>query len=365
MAFNRPTLTQLIDRIEGDLKGGLSLKNVLRRSFIKVLARALAGAFHLVWGFLFWLSEQFIYDTATIEYLKRWAAIWGFQIKPATYAEFNVIITGTNGVSIPQNTIYKRTEDSAEYYVDAEVTIVGGTATAKLISSVAGAEYNNDIATIVSLESPISGVDSDATVDSIVVEGEDEEDVEDFRERFLTFIRERPSGGAVHDYIAWAKEVPGITRAWVAPQDLGPGTVTVAVVDDDSDPISVSPAKIQEVEDYIEDPTRKPVTAALTVITPTLSPLDLTIAIKPNNASVQAAVEAELKDLIFRDGAVKGTWKSSTEVYDGKILLSRINEAISIADGEEDHNLVSPVADVEPNNLELVTLGNITWQTLP
>ena len=51
-------------------------------------------------------------------------------------------------------------------------------------------------------------------------------------------IRQPSHGGASFDYVKWALETPGMaaggaTRAWVFPQELGIGTVTVRFVMDD------------------------------------------------------------------------------------------------------------------------------------
>jgi len=52
MAFTRPTLPELIARVEGDLKAGLGITTILRRSFLGAISRALAGLSHLLFGFL-------------------------------------------------------------------------------------------------------------------------------------------------------------------------------------------------------------------------------------------------------------------------------------------------------------------------
>jgi len=51
-------------------------------------------------------------------------------------------------------------------------------------------------------------------------------------------------------------------------------------------------------------------------------------------------------------------------IFDGKIKISQINEAISIAAGEEDHVLTTPTGDVQPSQGGLVTLGTPVFSTL-
>lgn len=365
MAFERPTLPQLISRVEGDIKGGLNLTAILRRSFLGVISRAIAGLAHLLFGYLTFIERQAFPDTAVDEYLDRWAGIWGVVRKAATFAEFEVDVTGTTGTVIPANTTYRR-PDGAEYVTDAEVTLVAGAGTIKLIATEGGESFNIATGQTITPLSPIAGLDSEGTVSTIIIEAEDTETDDLFRARLIDRIQNPPSGGAANDYIQWAQAVAGVTRAWVLPENLGPGTVGVSFVEDGDDPIIPDAAKVQEVFDYIEE--RRPVTANVTVTAPVPLPLDLTIELKPNTSVVQAAVTAELEDLIRRDANLAGSYGGPGVQNDGKILLSRINEAISIAVGEEDHNVTlingNAPADITPATGELIVLGTITWQPL-
>lgn len=162
-------------------------------------------------------------------------------------------------------------------------------------------------------------------------------------------------GGNYKDYIVWAKEVPGVTRAWVYPLHLGLGTVGVTFVLDDH-PESIIPGedKVEEVQAYIDE--RRPVTAELLVFAPTPKPLDLTLSATPNTTAVRNAIEAEIVDLITREAAPGGAFGVT-----GTIALSHINEAISLAEGESDHSLTSPSADVTVDTGEIIVPGAITW----
>lgn len=365
MAFTRPTLPELITRVEGDLKAGLGITTILRRSFLGVLARALAGLSHLLFGFLKYIEQEAFPDTASAENLDRWGSIWGVYRKTATFAEFTATVTGSIGTIIPAGRIFKRI-DGVEFSTVAEVTLAGTSGVISLVSSLSGKNNEVSIGDVLTILSPIAGLDSSATVLAITIEPEDSEDDDLFRARLLDRIRQPPSGGAANDYIQWALAVPGITRAWVGPQALGPGTVVVYVVSDDEDPITPSPAKITEVFNYIEE--LRPVTANLTVVAPVLLPLNMTIELKPNTSAVQAAIIAELNDLITRESALAGSYKSPGVLNTGKILLSRINESISIALGEEDHNITlingAAPGDITPATGELIVLGAITWLPL-
>ena len=59
MPFTRPSLTNIVDRIENDIITRLpDVGTLLRRSMLKILARVTAGSIHLVYGYLNFLAEQ-------------------------------------------------------------------------------------------------------------------------------------------------------------------------------------------------------------------------------------------------------------------------------------------------------------------
>ena len=62
--------------------------------------------------------------------------------------------------------------------------------------------------------------------------GTDTETDEQLRARILQRIQNPPMGGSAADYVAWALAVPGVTRAWAAPEQ-GIGTITVRFLMDD------------------------------------------------------------------------------------------------------------------------------------
>lgn len=349
MAFSRPTLTDLITRIEADyvsrLTGGGSL---LRRAAVKVLARVNAGTIHLVYGFLAWIARQVMPDTAEAENLERWATIWGIERILATFTTFDVVFTGTNGTEILAGTELAR-DDGVLYTTDALGTISSGTATVSCTSREAGATPGMDGGEIIALSSPISGIDSAVTVSGTGINnGEDKELDESLLARLLARIQTPPHGGNENDYVTWAKEVAGVTRAWCYPLYTGAGTVGLTFVrDNDSGSIIPSAGEVTEVQDYIDE--LRPVTAFLTVFAPTAVPLNFTIT-GTFTAAVKLAIQAELEDLILREAEPAGT-----------LLISHIREAISKAQGETDHGLTTPSANVTTTAGQLTTMGTITW----
>ena len=155
MAFNRPTLQELITRVEGDLKAGLSITTILRRSFLGTLARALAGLAHLLFGFLKYIEKQAFPDTADAENLDRWGSIWGVYRKNATFAEFTATVNGSIGTIIPIGRIFKRI-DGVEYTTTAEVTLAATSGTISLVSSTSGKNTEVAINDVLTILSPIA-----------------------------------------------------------------------------------------------------------------------------------------------------------------------------------------------------------------
>lgn len=349
MAFTRPTLTQLIERAQADIETRLpGSQPRLRHTILGTLARVHPGANHGLYGYLDWIARQVLPDTADAEIMERWASIWGVTRKAASFAAGPVTLTGTTGAVVPAGTVLQAATGQ-EFKTNTEMTLVAGTATAQMTVLAAGQAGNLAAGTKLNLISPIAGVNSQATVASGgLVGGADTETDDALRARLLARIQAPPHGGAKADYIAWALEVAGVTRAWVYPGELGLGTVSVRFVRDDDASIIPDAAEVQAVQDHIN--ALRPVTSAVTVVAPVAVPLNLTIQLTPNTAAVQAAVQAEIKDLLRRAAEPGGT-----------ILISHIREAISLAAGETNHVLTVPSADVAHTVGQIATMGTITW----
>ncbi len=379
MAFNRPTLKELVDQYQTDFETRLpELDSRLRRSVLAVMARVQAGVAHLLYGFQSWIALQTLPDTAEAEILERHAAIWGLSRKAAAFATGKVQFTATNGSIIAKGAEIRRS-DGANYTVTGDATAVGGVAVATVQAVEAGTESEAAVGVSMRLVSPVSGVTSSGSVSVAVDGGTDAEIDEDLRSRILARIHEPPHGGSSTDYAAWALEVSGVARVWVRPLWLGLGTVGVLFVTDNAEngvlPLvqylragvgvagqslgtldydgSIIPdaATVARVQAHIDAEDVRPVTADVYVVAPTAAYLNPVITgLAPLTEAVKAEVTAELEDLLQREAEPGGT-----------ILVSHIREAVSIAVGEWDHTLVWPTEDVTHEKYEIAVLGEITW----
>ena len=366
MPFSRPTLQRLITRVAGDIEAELQNGGSrIRRSVEYTMARAMAGAAHGLHGHIRYVSEQIIPDSADDEFLVRWAEVFGVPRKPATNATFNVIATGTANSPIPVDTVVARV-DGVTYLTTAAAAIPAVApleVAVEVRAEVEGAGGNVDGGSTLTLPTPVAGIDTEVTVEGTPGDlqggGADIESISALRTRLLEEIQTPPSGGGPGDYVGEAKTVSGVTRAWELPQQLGPGTVLVIFVldtfDEDNNFIATtlpSAPIVADVQTALD--AFAPVIAMPTAQAPVEETLDPDIQLEPNTAAVQAAVTAQLNDLLLRRSAPSG-----------ELRLSEINEAISLATGETDHVLVSPVADVPIGATSVLTLGTPTFSAIP
>lgn len=346
MAFDRPTLRELITQMTTDAEREAGAKQ-LRQSNLRVLPKVFAYACHGLYGFITWILKQLFPDTAEKQYLERQATIQGIYRRAASKATGTLTVSYTEGATLPVGTIFMA-DDQTRYETTAEPEV--GSYTVPVQCLEAGTIGNCEEGQTYTLVSPVTGVDAEA-VGSEMAGGAEAESDESLRERLLYRLRNPPRGGTDTDYVAWAKEVPGVTRAWCFPKEQGIGTVVVRFATDEltDDGIPTS-GMVQIVADHIAESA--PVTAATTVVAPVAKPVDFRIKdLIPDSESVRAQVEAELKSLFVRE-ATPGE----------ALLISHIRQAISSAAGEEDFELLEPTADVPAGSTQLLVVGEVTYE---
>ncbi len=349
MTFIRPTLSELIERARADIESRLPGADTrLRHSLLDVLTRLHGGTASGVYGYIDFIARQIPFDTAEGEILARWASIWGVQRKAAVAATGNVRFVGVNGSVVAAGSELARIDGTA-YRTTAAATIAGGQAIVA-VEAIDGGP-GTDMATDgqLTLSSAITGINAIATVQSPgLAGGADEESDADLLGRFLQRVRQPPEGGSISDYERWALQLPEVTRAWVYPAYVGVGTVGITFVLDGRDNIFPLSADLLAMEAHLD--ALKPVTAELAVFAPVAREVDMIIRLTPNTTPVQDAVLAELGDLFARDVQPGGT-----------LRLSRIREAISLAQGETYHDLELPSVDPVSGPGEMLTLGEVTF----
>lgn len=344
MPFETPTLPVLLGRAQADL--GV---NSLRHSDAQVLARAQAGTAFGLYGYLDWIVEQILPDTADEETLERIASLRLRQPrKDAKPASGPVSFQAADGASLDEDTVLQAS-DGRSYRVTTATTAEAGTNVTTVEAVDGGTLGNAEVGLELALVQPVEGISGTFVVEAPgLTGGTAQESVESLRARVIRSYRVIPQGGSADDYVTWALEWPGVTRAWCRRNYMGPGTVGVFFMrDEDENPVP-NAAQVEEVRAYIE-PLR-PVTAELYVLAPTIVDIVYQIRLNPDTSRVRSAVEAQLADLHNREaGLGEG------------LLISHIREAISGARGEWDHELVWPTADLPAASNELLSYGGCVW----
>jgi uncharacterized phage protein gp47/JayE len=354
MPFARPTLTALRNTAIQDIttSGVPGLDGLLRNAVLRVLAWCIAGLTYSLYGFLDWISRQAVPWSATDEYLHAWAALIGVYQLDATAASGVAQFTGTPDIAIPLGATLTR-QDGTPYVSTADAgTDATGVALVSFIGTLPGAITNCDDATPISLDMPPPGINAGGVTVGLTRGGSDQETEDAFRTRMLQAYAAPPHGGSATDYIEWATAVPGCSRAWVIPEEYGPGSVGVYVMFDIANaatggfPIGTDGAAALETRAPTATGDQllvanaiwpvQPVTALVYVLKPIAMPVNITVKnLNPNTVEQQTAIVAALGDMFLHTAQVGGT-----------IYSSDIYQAIQATPGVVHFDMTAPTTPV-------------------
>jgi len=346
MPYARKTLAQIRSDALADISAALEGSDpLLRFAALKIIGVVLAGMTNEEYGYLDWIAKQTNPFTSDDEYLAAWGALKKVYMKDASAARLSASFVGTAGKTLDDGTPVVR-GDGVTYTTSGTQTVVGTTVIVTIVADVAGAAGNADDGTVVSLGVAVDGIQSTGSVVSTVSSGADIEDPEDFRSRVLAKYQQPPQGGAEPDYVDWALEVAGVTRAWCAPNGFGAGTVVVYFMMDDAQAShggfpqgtngvsqndkgpggqprgTVATGDQLVVADHIV--SVEPVTALVSSCAPVQNLVSLVLSGASGwSTATKNAVKAQISDVFFRNGDPRG----------GTVDRSDINSAIAAVPG--------------------------------
>ena len=229
MPYARPTLTTLRTQARSDLASLVGA--LLRFSSLGITADILSGQTNGLYGYIDRIALDATPFTAVdLEIIAGWAALKNVFQKPSQTAALQASFAGTPGVGalIPAGTSVVRLLDGFAFTTAADAPVsTDGIATPVIVATEPGAAGNTAVGAPLVLGNAVSSVQSQGAAGSSTAVGADLEDPIAFRTRMLQAYSQPPQGGDVTDYQNWALAVAGVTRAWVAPQGMGPGTVAV------------------------------------------------------------------------------------------------------------------------------------------
>lgn len=359
MPWTTPTLRQVRELTRDNVSTALSGAAMVANSVLRVMSDAMGALAHLTLRYIDWLALQLLPDTAETEWLDRHGQIWLVNAdgskgrKAAAFAEGVVTMTGTVGVVVP---IYTRLTGpqapSAFEYETTDEIIIGVEPTAVTIRARdAGAAGSLGSGETLGMVDSIDGVDSQAVVVELTG-GADEESDADLRARVLKRIQQPPMGGDKTDYEQWALAVVGVTRAWCAPNEMGIGTVTVRVMLDElrwQDDGLPNEDDLIAITTYLD--TVRPVAVKdFWVVAPIPEYLDIAISnLERDDTTTRSKIAAAVLTML-RERATPGQ----------TIYASWMSEAVSIATGEDHHDLDFE-NHVMPTPGHLALLGTIRY----
>ncbi|WP_438491009.1 baseplate J/gp47 family protein [Paenibacillus sp. IHBB 3054] len=252
-------------------------------------------------------------DTASGDYLDKAIAWSGVTRKAATktqlrglfYDSANALMDIPIGSRFAIGDVnYKATErlSLGDYRMEAETAGAAGNQT---FGSLLPIDYINNLAR--------------AELTEVLIPGVDRETDASLYERYQERISKPITSGNRYQYEEWAREISGVGRAKAFPLWNGPGTVKVALLNNDMR--SPSAAVVAAVQDYI-DPTQDgmgigtaPIGAVVTVVGATEVPINISVSVTLASGAttsqvktqLEAATKAYLASLAFMDTLVRYT----------------------------------------------------------
>lgn len=328
MSLTTPTTAEIADNIQAQIESSLSqtAPPLLPKAFIRVIAKALAGVFILLYRYSAFAFLQMFVTTAamretvvngrTIRPLVEWGRLIGVG-DPIAATRAELVVTVTVEVqtgSLPAGSQLLYASTGVIYLTTASIFLDAPTKQVTIRASSdqqggggAGAIGNLQPGEIVSFASPLPNVARDCVVVSQAVTGADAEADEVYRARVIRRFRRRPQGGAYADYRQWGEEAAGILNVYPY-TSATPGQVDVYVEatvasSGSSDGIPTA-AQLDAVRALIELDqaglaSRRPANAAVNVFAITRVALNVDVAdLDPDTAENQTAIAAAIDEFM-------------------------------------------------------------------
>lgn len=384
MPYARPTLTQLRSQVAADISSGLPGSDALLRfSSLNILGQALAGLAQLQYGYTDFVAQQSNPFTATDEFLEAWAALKNVFRQPAMQAGLavpgQITFPGANGTPLPIGTPLVRGDGVG--FATTSIGVWSGTSvTVNAIANadptgLTGAFGNCAVGTVMTLGTAIAGIQSTGSVTTAFTGGADVETDDSLRANMLEAYQNVPQGGAQRDYVTWALQVNGVTRAWCNPNGFGAGTVVVYAMFDVTESANngfpqgvggvatlesrgspTATLDLLNVANWIY-PLR-PATALVYSVAPTQDVINFSIS---GTSGFSAATKALIQSAIAGVFVMYGSPMSTTAGQNGTIDLSYIESAIAAISGTTGFVVTSPTVNIVGTTGQLPVVGTITW----
>jgi uncharacterized phage protein gp47/JayE len=300
-----PTATEIYNRIIIDITGKIN-QGVpsLPLSFVKVLAKAVAGVCYLKYFAILWVYKQIFPQTADYETKEKMGAIVGLYPDPAVSAILLCTIPGITGQWVYSGELFIGA-NGVVYRVTTSTEIIAGEATAVPLLALTSGEIGNlEIGETLDIIQTNLSLTGTAEVTSISTTGSEKESEESFGAVVIARYRRRITGGSPADYYFWGLECPNFDWIGVYATVGYPSVVTIyGHVDNQTDGIPTAP-QLVELEDYLtNDPVtgkawRKPTNDTLDINATDVLEYDIELTIRDGNLTVKTDIETEIRSYV-------------------------------------------------------------------
>ena len=354
-------LEQLLDRVPDAF-------NKRDMSPIQVAAGMTAYGLELYYIALAEVQREGLIQTATGEQLDLLSVVAGttrYQASPAVRlgifdtavplgSRFSTI-NGENSIDF-QVTAVTTGPDEGSYYYQL---------TAETPGSI-GNDYTGPILPITAIPNL-----SSAQITDILVPGDDTETDDEYRERVLEALNDRPFAGNIAAYRQEILSIDGVGAVQVYPTWNGGGTVKCSILG--ADFLAASPTLVENVQTAIDPIVNQglglgyaPIGAQVTITTPTTVSINVTatLLLAPgyNIEQVQPLVEQQIENYLL---SVRQEWDTNVSAtgvqYAANVYVSRVISAIVNATGVV--NVQSLTLNGENQDISLTETG--TTQEIP
>ena len=240
-----------------------------------------------------------------------------------------------------------------------EACDVDGEADIAVTAREAGLKGNVPAESVINMPVTISGI-NECTNPEPMTGGYDAEGDSELLNRYLEYVRDPPTSGNIAHYKAWAKEVVGVSDAYIIPLWNGPNTVKVIIIDQKHLPADEE--LVQDVQEHIDPGIsgtgegQAPIGAFCTVAAAGAKTIDISAAIITAEGYDREKVKNSIKDILagyFSDLAFRQYYISYAKI--GAMIL----EAEGVLD-YRDLLVNSLTSNIECTREEVFVLGTVT-----
>lgn len=316
---NIPTIAELNESLESDLKNKLNLTDDSLKKVLSAFTGVLSAQFKLMHLYLGDIQNNIFPDTADLlengGTLERLGLMYlGRNPNPATVGVFELLVTGVTGSVLREGLTFKSNEDSTSpgevYILETEYTLVDGDNHIQVRSLGSGADFDLTIADFLTITEPVIGIEQTVSVSSVITQPTASESIDVYRKAILDSLQLEPTGGSKTDYRLWSTDAIGVKQVYPYVRENNAGTVDVfveATPEDSLDSLGTPSASlldsVAEVIEFDPDETkplntrgRRPIQATVIVSAISLTPVDVTIiGLSENSTTINTSLLNNLK----------------------------------------------------------------------